>query len=91
MNIKAGSIINNIDIDIKNDTNNELYDEYKDNMVLDLSFDLFEYCRIYNPSLMEYGNISDLSDILFEYIELDDPFIVKDESSESDEDEFEEY
>jgi hypothetical protein len=69
----------------------EAYNNYKDNILFHISADLFDYCRKYNPLLMEFGNISDLTDILFEYIDLENKFILNDDPSESEEDEFEEY
>ena len=68
----------------------EEYEEYKKDIIFDLSYELHDYCRKYNPLLLEYSISSDLVDLLVDFVDIKNPFILEDDDIESDEDDYEE-
>ena len=68
----------------------ESYILLKDTKLLDLSLQIIEYCRKYNPILLEYAYSNDLVDLLSDFIDFKNPFIAIEEESYSDEENMDE-
>ena len=66
----------------------ESYTYLKEAKMLDLSIDIIEYCRKYNPILLEYVYSNDLVDLLSSFIDFKNPFIANEDKSESDDEEY---
>lgn len=61
------------------------YEELKKDNLLDVACDIIEYCDKNCPTLLKNGNTTDIVDILCQFIDFKNPFILQDDDISSDE------
>ena len=63
----------------------EPYEELKKDKFLDIACDIMDYCHDNCPTILKYGNTNDIIDILSEFINFTNPFILQEDDISSDE------
>ena len=64
------------------------YQFFKESEISNLAYEISNYCKTYNPLLLEYHYNQDLIDLLSSFINFKNPFELENEPTDSDDEEY---